>query len=887
MGSSPPSRRRWRRWMLLLLIALLPLVSPPAQPIAARGEQMLALYVLAYDNKPGSSMDLTPHYATTLNSIVLATVGHPEKLAVVLADLHGVGDTHIRVIANGTITTIIGLPDPSGVVSPTLHEYDVADGATLGGFLRWARPQFPAAKTTLSYIGHGAPLVPETDIAALLGPNPLHRAPHAALPPLPTKIGANPDFTDQHTPAGSPRPYSVLTPYAFAQALALGGGLNAPFAVVDVVMCFGASIEELTEIAPYADFITASPNYAFFDPSSPGINLTAINPLMTPRTLANTLIASYDALLPATDHPRILVAADTSQILGVKQAWDQTAAALYTLLLDPTQRTATRQKMLDAYTASLKYDLSYCPPPDFDLTSPDGLVDMRHFAVQIAAQFSANQAVSVPANLTASRLSTSSATPQVISARAAQNGAPWFDPTPSTWVFDGPNPSILDDDAAGISMYADLMGQPISSTLTELSWHAHWYHDDPTVLDNPHPFLFSTDGAPGVGWDEVFQEFWQGTTTRTALCLPTIPRARAKQAQGDLAVFVRPNLLQSAVALSQAVQLSAVVTTTQLAASPTLRFRIIQGGTVVFEATTTSDYLVTGTHRIVANKPWIPANLSAWQLEVVVDAADVIAEFDETNNRAIGNGTVLTSVPERPIISAKVGQNRQFVQSSDVPLTLNLPQTTVPPANRLVIQVYQFAASAEPSVYLPVLRGQQTLVGSIPPNLTFGLPPTTQPGAVVLHIWAVSPAGISHLPAVVKLNYAPPNALIRSDTAHIYRFDATRQQNVKLDLDLMNIGGTTMFAWEPFVIGTPNARTLAGNNAITFNPVPLGGEYALLVRTENPLSRYTLSVRSDGAPFANNRSAPDGNSALPVRPWFVEPLADLAQWSVFVPLVIR
>ena len=886
MRGSPLSRR-W--WMLLLLIVLLPLVSPPAHPVVSRGagEQLLALYVLAYDNKPGSAMDLTPHYATTLNSIALATVGHPEKLAVVLADLHGVGDTHIRVIANGTITTIIGLPDTSGVLSPTLHEYDVADGATLGGFLRWARPQFPAAKTTFSYIGHGAPLVPETDLAALLGPNPLHRAPQAALPPLPTKIGANPDLTDQHTPAGSPRPYSVLTPYAFAQALALGGGLNAPFAVVDVVMCFGASIEELTEIAPYANFITASPNYAFFDPTSPGINLTAINPLMTPRTLANTLIASYDALLPTTDHPRILVAADTSQILGVKQAWDQTAAALYALLLDPTQRAATRQKMLDAYTASLKYDLSYCPPPDFDLTSPDGLVDMRHFAVQIAQQFSANQAVSAPANLTASRLYTSSATPQVISARAARNGAPWFDPIPSMWVFDGSNPGSLDDDAAGISMYADFMGQPISSTLTELSWHAHWYHDDATAADNPHPFLFSNDGAPGVGWDEVFQEFWRGTTTRTALCIPTIPRARAKQAQGDLAVFVRPNLVQSTVALSQAVQLSAVVTTTQLAASPTLRFRVTQGGAVVFEATTTSDYLVTGTHRIVASTPWIPASLGAWQLDVVVDATDVIAEFDETNNRATWNGTVVTSVPERPVLAAKVGQNRQFIQSSIVPLTLNLQQTTLPPANRLVVQVYQFAASAEPHVYVPVLRGQQTFAGTISANLVFGLPATTQPGAVVLHIWAVSPVGRSLLPAVVAFNYAPPNAELRADAAHIYRFNAIRQQNVKLDINLMNTGGTTMFAWEPFVIGTPNARTLAGNSAIIFNPVPLSGEYVLLVQTENNLAFYTLSVSSNGVPFATKRLAPDGTSPLPVRPRFIEPLAELAQFSVFVPLVLR
>ncbi|HYF62391.1 MAG TPA: CARDB domain-containing protein [Herpetosiphonaceae bacterium] len=879
----------WRRFLLLALVlaGLAPRTATQARPATPQAGKLLAIYVLAYDNRPGSPMDLTPHYATTLHSLALATQADPLKTAVVLADLHAVGDTHIRVISNGVISTVLGLPTQAGALDPNLHEYDVADSATLGGFLRWARANYTGDVSTFTYVGHGAPLVPATDLTAIFGPAPLRRAPHATLPPLPTQIGANPDFTDQHMPPASPRPYNVLTPVGLAKALALGGAGQNPFAVIDLAMCFAASIEELTEIAPYAPYVTASPNYMFYDPRSPGVNLAAMDGLMTPRQLASALVISYDALLPPVNHPRIVVAVETEQIFPVKAAWDQTSAALYALLTDPGQRPAARQKIIDAYNASRKYDLTYCPPNDFDLASPDGLVDLRHFAAQLELQFGPNSLVGTWAGATKLRIM-QSAGAMAISERAAVNGAPWFDPTPSLWQFNGPNIATLDDDAAGISMYADMVGRPISPTLTELSWHAHWYHDDNTVADNPQPYAFLADGPPGVGWDEVFQEFWDGTTTRTAACIPSIPRSRTKESLGDLAVFVRPRTLPSTVALNQPVQFSAIVTTTHEAASPLVRFKVTQEGKTMFEDSVNAGYLVTGTHRPLASAPWIPTALGAWQLEVTVDAQDVIAETNEANNQVRWAGKTVDTAASPPRITAMVANNRQFVASPAVPLIVDADPTGDAPTG-LLVQMYQFVPSSSPSVRVPVLRGQQQIPASALPNVALALPESIRPGALVLHVGGKSASGWSQQPAVVNLNYAPANAALPADVNHFYRFTALRGQKIQINLDLTDGQNADLFVWEPYVVGSPPLSASApGPDAIRLDPVRLGGEYVIVVRGDSKAVTYSLTASQNGAPLREDASAQPAQAVAPTeRPRFVEPVAEQPQPSAYLPLLIR
>ena len=82
-----------------------------------------------------------------------------------LADLDQDGDTHIMTIYNGKVIHIDGLPDVSGTLDTTIREYDMSDGQTLGGFLRWTRDNFPARQSSLFVYAHGAPLAPDINLA--------------------------------------------------------------------------------------------------------------------------------------------------------------------------------------------------------------------------------------------------------------------------------------------------------------------------------------------------------------------------------------------------------------------------------------------------------------------------------------------------------------------------------------------------------------------------------------------------------------------------------------------------------------------------------------------------------------------------------------------------
>ncbi len=267
----------------LLLCAMLPPIVSHAAPKAA---PLVAIYILAYDNRLDSPMNLTPYYAQTLTSITNATVGQPDLTAIILTDLAGMGDTHVRVVQNGNVNTLIGLPSSDGTIDSNLKEYDVTDGRTLGGFLLWAKSTYNAQIYSLSYIGHGVPVMPDIDIAAISEPE--RPASSINLPPLPTRIGANADVTD-HTLTNSSAEYSALSPNDLALALSIAASVGPRFAVIDVLMCFAGSIEALYPLAPYAEYLTASPNYAFFDPTMPGNALAGLTPIPARSTWPNIL----------------------------------------------------------------------------------------------------------------------------------------------------------------------------------------------------------------------------------------------------------------------------------------------------------------------------------------------------------------------------------------------------------------------------------------------------------------------------------------------------------------------------------------------------------------------------------------------------------------------
>ncbi len=197
--------------------------------ISPIGNSLLAIYGLAFDTLPAS--DLSWAYSDVMLGLRAATANDPNKRALVLVDMPGEDNTFIYELQGGNETLISGLPDTSGNLSPTIHEYDMTDGATLDGFLLWARNTYSANKTTFSYVGHGGPLIPKTIVKPVFHPN---TSPRPSSPgdmfPLPTRDDAKPSFTDA-TPNAK-----ILSVYQLSEALRVGTNDGAnPFDVADLV----------------------------------------------------------------------------------------------------------------------------------------------------------------------------------------------------------------------------------------------------------------------------------------------------------------------------------------------------------------------------------------------------------------------------------------------------------------------------------------------------------------------------------------------------------------------------------------------------------------------------------------------------------------------------
>ena len=529
------------RLMPVILLTAVLFFSLPRSPVTANND-LTAVYLLAFDNDPHSSVNLSEHYSVTVQSIVAATaVG--DRTAVILADRHGSADTHVLIAAGGVVTPLVGLPNATGFLDSNLDEYNMADGATLGQFLVWALQTYPAPRTVVSYVGHGAPLVPETNIAVALGlgdndgivpdPNPND----ALLPPLPIHVDVNAALTDYTS-------QDLITPHDLAVALQAVAGAGLPsIAVLDLVHCFSATIEELHEIAgvingagePLAATMTASPNYTFFAPTMLGAALGELDPTQTPPVMAVSLINSYDDHLAIYDeseseadvpHPRQLVAVESRFVPDVKEAWDRVA---YYLLQDFPTAVDTLTAVYNSPTVN-KYDTTFCQPLDYELAPPDALVDMTRLARELSLQYPSGHPVGTWSVQTLVSLDTA------VLANISRNGQPWFAPHPQPhWHF---------DNTEGIALYADLVGMDLPpDTTSALVWQAHWYTD--TVFagpaGNPFPYAFVQGGYDGVTWQatgtgtnwaDFLARWWQevlgGETESlaTSACLPEFPLLR-------------------------------------------------------------------------------------------------------------------------------------------------------------------------------------------------------------------------------------------------------------------------------------------------------------------------------------------------------------------------
>lgn len=518
----------------LLLPVLLILLALPIESAVAGGcslpatgtTDLLAIYILAFDNKRTAEIDgftvdnplnLTQYYTDTVNNLETASVGLTDRQIIILADLDGPADTHILQIDNGTRTTLDCLPDTNGSLAE-IDEYDTTDGETLGGFLQWARATVTANRTVVSYIGHGLAFAPEVG------------APHSTLvdeatvraggiSPLPDRIQVNPDLTDHNLPGidGS----SLITPAALATALAAAtsNGVD-PVDVLDLTHCFAATLEEMYEVQPYATYTTGSPNYAYYSADMPSTAFANFNPAGPVSNIAETLIDTTQSIINASgsaaSYPHALLAFENAKMPAVKNAWDDLSAELLEAL--QSSPAATLNGIDNAYLGSDKYDTTYCDPADYALAPPDALSESVSFAEQLSSEFPGT-----PIDDRAQDAMQALFAALPFSQRVG-DGTPYFGDSGTPWTFaTEPYPGVFTPfdlwQSAGGDFYH--------------TWQSLWYSDTTSyqlppdvTIENPQPYRFIQGETT---WADVVAAYWKlrserpGVDFDTAICTPHFP----------------------------------------------------------------------------------------------------------------------------------------------------------------------------------------------------------------------------------------------------------------------------------------------------------------------------------------------------------------------------
>ncbi|MGB0384969.1 MAG: fibronectin type III domain-containing protein [Ardenticatenaceae bacterium] len=822
---------------------------------------LLAIYALAFDTLPTN--DLSWAYSDVMQGLRTATANDANKRAIVVVDMPGADNTLIYELEGGNETLISGLPDTSGDLSSAIHEYDMTDGATLGGFVLWARNMYPADKTTFSYVGHGAPLIPETDFDPIFDPNapPAPSSP-GDLFPLPGRQDAHPSFTDV-TPNAK-----ILSVYQLSEALRIGTNDGAnPLDVADLVHCFASTIEEYVALHPYADAMTGSPNYAFFAPEMLGEALDGIAPSAEANTIADRIIKEYDRAIeshddsdtPSDDHPRLLVAVDSDKIPAIKQKWNEVSYYLW--------QNFNKTKIENAYLNSAHYDTTYCldenGTQDWALASPDAVVDLKKFATELKQEF--GSPVSIPVNTLELLID------DAIINSYRQNGQPWFaDVTPQpTWDF---------DNNSGIGIYADFVGTPKNAD-THLSWHAHFYTDTVTT-DNPHPYAFLQGDFAGINWADVFYRFWEGTSNlKTDACLPELPPLPDT---GELAVTQIIFPQAATVSDKSPLQIMAVISTAHAAVKTTVAFTVTQSSTTVFsDVVHIPGVLMTGTHSVQASQAWVPALANPavaepFTLEVMVDHDNHVSETNELDNLLTMSDVVAPALANpRPIITATIANNLQWITDTTASLhVVQAASTQPPPVQTVEVQVYQYVAGSAPNTQVPVLLNSQSFSSlSLPQAVNVSLNGLT-PGPVVLHVWGWSTGGVTVYPSIVKFNYIPPNTALAAGEQHDFLFNPNAGDTLEFDLNALT-GDPNMFLWTPINFGVPTwSATAVGSDYL--NPsAPVSGEYLLSVYGQSS-GTYTLTTKRNGVPYARRAArANNPNAYVPNgRPTFSEPIPE-------------
>lgn len=496
-------RGSWRTLLLpLCLLALITVSSARtrASTVQQPANALLSIYLLALDS------DLGLYKQALIDNIVAGTAGKYDRTALIVVDSNGPHDTQVLFVRNGIATPQTGLPNRLGIISDSLDEYDMADGATLGGFLKWARQTYPSNQTLVTFIGHGLPAAPIADVDQLWPRQAGSRQMAVTTNniPLPTKYWAHPNFTDNHPKR------TLLTPKQLGIALAQATNEGAnPIAVLDLIHCFGVTIEQLSEIAPYVQATVGSPSYVYLQPEMLQRSLHELPSELGAVALAKALATYHQIAEP--HHPTVITAVDNSHLAALQNAWNGVAGAL---LQRWQQEPTTREQLTLAWRQAAKYDAPLCDD-EWRIDDSDYLADLGSLARALQSTFP-GEPVAVSAAQALAELSAAVTT-------LTHADHPWMRPD-QFWNFDS--------NYSGIAIYGNLIPWQQNGQ-AYLSFQAHFY----TAAGAAAPYRFLQRRTPNdTTWGDLFTTFWQGKSVQTVACLPALQMTSGSNA--DLGLLI-------------------------------------------------------------------------------------------------------------------------------------------------------------------------------------------------------------------------------------------------------------------------------------------------------------------------------------------------------------
>ncbi len=416
-----------------------------------------------------------------------------------------------------------------------LTEYNMANPLQMGAFIKWARTTFETVgtngekktRTNITIIAHGIPLAPALPASNMendkwFAKNPIDSLTAATFLtstfPLPSKQDITPgSLTDQ-------RSASIISPYALAEALRIGTNNGSdPLAVLDIVHCFGATIEELYELSnpagkPFTEVIVGSPNYAYAGPLVVEYGLKAVTPEQSAEEMGESITKAYDDALKIADesddgvnivveHPRVIISTRSSPIITLTLKINTLSAILLERMQEGTSIEASRvvSALEKAHRNSTHYDTTFCSvdnrPQDWQLNPEDALSDLAVFMYKLKAEL-----IDMPNVVKAIDDIHAWLQVAVIGTPIRVSGTPYYAENPTTWTFD--DPTIDDPEikrTVGIGLYTDFVGFDITRedaiVQNILGWQAYWYS-----TGTPKRYAFAEGDYT---WAHVFTRYWE------------------------------------------------------------------------------------------------------------------------------------------------------------------------------------------------------------------------------------------------------------------------------------------------------------------------------------------------------------------------------------------